>query len=72
MYVANGYIRFIRETHTEDRQMTYSDTVTRGDKVKLNRQGARIETVLDQVGTSVITYENPNGTYHITKMIRVS
>ena len=43
-------------------------TFKRGDKVRENRQGAEVLTVLEQRGTSVWFYEI-NGTIHATKIV---
>lgn len=43
----------------------------RGDKVRVNRQGSKPEKVLSVNGTTVYTYENPNSSTHITKLVKL-
>ena len=42
----------------------------RGDGVRLNVQGAKIETVRAVTSCAVFTYENLAGWYHPTKVVR--
>jgi len=42
----------------------------KGDKVKENRSGAKVETVSVVHPPMVYTYENPNSGYHWTKLVK--